>query len=155
MKLTVDCWQLAVKRRIWIAFCFLLSTCCLPSCSIPNLADPNCSEAKNAVREFYSFHFGNDMRPSPENLKLRERFLTQELFDSLSGKSESRFDYFTQTEDYPKAFRVGACKSAGADKADLQVLLFWRDDTRNEQKELGVEAVKRPERWMVNKVTGK
>ncbi len=132
--------------------CLLLTAYCLLSCSLPNLERPQCTAAREAVKRFYSFHFGNDMHPSAENLKAREQFLTSELIRSLSAATESAKDYFTATEDYPKAFRVGSCTSESDDKATLQVLLLWRDDTRNEQKEVHVETVKVGDKWLINNV---
>lgn len=122
-------------------------------CSIPNLEDPECTDARNAVREFYSYHFGNDMTPSPENLKLREKYLSRELYATLSAAPAGDTDYFTGTSDLPKAFRVGTCKVVSPDKTLLQVLLFWRTDVRNEQRAINVEAVRENEGWRVNKVT--
>ena len=46
---------------------------------MPNLEKPECGEAREAVKQFYSFHFDNGMKPLLENLKLREKFLTVEL----------------------------------------------------------------------------
>ena len=123
------------------------------SCSIPNLEKPQCTAARDAVKRFYSFHFGSDMSSSPENLKAREVFLTSELVTALSASTETKKDYFTATDNYPKAFRVGACSSGSDDKTTLQVLLLWRDDTKNEQKEVHVEAVKVGEEWLINKVS--
>ncbi|MGC2238244.1 MAG: DUF3828 domain-containing protein [Pyrinomonadaceae bacterium] len=125
------------------------------SCSIPNLESPECSEASNAVREFYSFHLGNDMKPSAENLKLREKFLSKELFKTLSATSEKAKDYFTITEDYPKAFRIGRCEVVSPQKTIFEVLLFWKDTTRSEQRPIKVEAIKENEKWLIDKVENK
>jgi hypothetical protein len=123
------------------------------SCSIPNLENGSCTDARNVVRELYSFHFGNQMIPSVDALKLREKFLTQNLIQNLQGRVESKTDYFTQTDDYPKAFRVGECSVVEDDKkVAIQVVLFWRDDTRNEQKEVLVDAVKHNNDWLVDNV---
>ncbi len=122
------------------------------ACSLPNLEKPQCTAARDSVKRFYSFHFGNDMHPSLENLKSREQFLTSELISSLSAPTETAKDYFTATENYPKAFRVGSCTSDSDDKAILQVVLLWRDDTKSEQKEVKVETVKTGDKWLINKV---
>lgn len=128
---------------------------CLGSCSIPNLEEAECIEARNEVRQFYSFHFGNDMKSSAENLKQREKFLSAGLVETLSASGETQNDYFTATSDYPKAFRFGTCKTVSPGKVEFQLLLFWRDDTRNEQKELAVEAIKKQGKWLVDKVLSK
>lgn len=92
------------------------------------------------------------MTPSAENLKQREKFLSRELFKTLSASGETTKDYFTATDDYPKAFRVGGCKVEGENKTVFGVLLFWKDNKRDEQKEIQVEAVKENNNWLVNKV---
>jgi len=123
------------------------------ACSIPNLEKTECTEARQTVRELYSFHFGSDMKLARENLKQREKFLSRELIENLSGQGESAIDYFTQTDDYPKAFRVGGCAVSESDRrVNLGVVLFWKTDTRNEQKEIRVEAVEENGKWLVNKV---
>ena len=133
--------------------CILHSVFCIAACSIPSLESQQCSQARDAVKEFYSFHFGNDMRPSSENLKLREKFLTPELFDRLLAVTSSKADYFTATDNFPKAFRVGSCIEASDNKADMQVLLFWKDDVRSEQKEVRVETVKQNGQWLIDSIT--
>ena len=138
-----------------ILFCILHSAFCISSCRVPNLETPQCIEARDAVKRFYSFHFGNDMHPSPENLKIREQFLTSELVSALSASSETAKDYFTATGDYPKAFRVGECSSESDHASRFRVLLFWRDDTKSEQKEVYVETVKVSGKWLINRVTDK
>ena len=135
-----------------VFICLLLTAYCQLACSIPNLEKPQCTAGRDVVKRFYSYHFGNDMRPSSENLKAREKFLTSGLSQELSASTEQTRDYFTATEDYPKAFRVGECSSESDDKATLQVLLLWRDDTKNEQKEVHVEAGKVGDKWLINKV---
>lgn len=142
------------KFRIqnWLLiFCILYFAFCV-SCRIPNLESPECAAARNAVREFYSFHFGNDLKPSTENLRLREKFLTPELKRQLERKGEGATDYFTQSDDYPKAFRVGGCEAENENKAVIEVLLFWKDERRSEQKAVRVEAAKENGVWLVNKV---
>ncbi len=138
-----------------IVFCFLFSVFCLPSCSIPNLEKPECTEARAVVREFYSYHFGNDMKFSKENLLTRAKFLTDDLKQNLAGQTDGKKDYFTATDDYPKAFRIGGCEATSGEKALFEVVLFWRDDTRSEQREIKVETIKQNEKWLINKVENK
>ncbi|MFN0277657.1 MAG: hypothetical protein ACKVRN_03540 [Pyrinomonadaceae bacterium] len=119
---------------------------------MPNLESPQCIEARDTVKRFYSFHFGNDMSSSAENLKAREEFLTSELKSTRTSSSETAKDYFTATENYPKAFRLGSCNSESNEKVTLQVLLFWRDDTKSEQKEVQIESIKVRDKWLINRV---
>ena len=95
------------------------------------------------------------MKPSTENLKLREKFLTPELFKALSGSNETAVDYFTATTDYPKTFRTGECKVISPTETEFQVVLLWRDDKRSEQKEVSVKAIKSSDKWLIDKVLSK
>ncbi|MBA3632399.1 MAG: DUF3828 domain-containing protein [Acidobacteria bacterium] len=115
-----------------------------------------CTEARNTVKELYSYHFGNDMKFTKENLKQREKYLSEELKQELEKKTESATDYFTATDDYPKAFRIGNCNVVEMDKkVNMQVLLFWKTDTRSEQKEIYVEVIKDKDKWLINKTESK
>ncbi len=153
MKQAVSSERSAVIRQKVFLYCLLLTAYCLLSCSIPNLEKPECTEAREAVRDFYSYHFGGDMKFTRVNLQQREKFLSKQLIESLSRKDESTFDYFTETDDYPKAFRVGGCAVAENERrAKLGVALFWKTDTRSEQKEIGVEAVEESGKWVIDKV---
>ncbi len=146
-------WREALVSRTKIYVSFLLSIIFfVQSCSVPNLENPVCRDSGQAVKEFYSFHFGSDMKSSGENLALRENFLTDELKQKLSGEPSGAKDYFTATDDYPKAFRVGSCAVENENKTVLQVVLFWRDDTRNEQREIRVETIKQNDQWLINKI---
>lgn len=146
-----------LKGFYLLLFTFYLLLC---SCgvSVPNLEEPQCTEARNAVKRFYSFHFDNDMHPSLEYLELRDRFLTRN-FRFMLGKGIGGLppppprDYFTATENYPKAFRVGECKLGSGTEASLQVLLLWRDDTSSDQKEVHVDMVKVDDAWLINGIS--
>ncbi len=133
------------------AFHFLLFT--FAACSIPNLEKTECTAARQTVKEFYSFHFGGEMKPSKENLRKREKFLSDELNRALAApQTETATDYFTRTDDYPKAFRIGECAAANENRTVFQVVLFWKDDARSEQREVKIEAVKQNGKWLINSV---
>ena len=83
---------------------------------------------------------------------MREKFLTEELKQNLAEQAEGKRDYFTATDDYPKAFRVGGCEAANENKTVFEVVLFWKDDTRSEQREIKVETIKRNDKWLINKI---
>lgn len=128
-------------------------------CSMPSLETPACTESKNAVREFYSFHFGNEMEPSRKNIEARSKFLTDEFKSKVNQRYTSNYDTkpadeFTLTVgDPPKTFRVAECKELSPEKTEVSVLLFWRDETRTEQREVKVEAVDKNDRWLVNNIS--
>ena len=130
-------------------FYFLLCSCGL---SMPNLEPPECTEARDRVREFYSYHSGNDMKPSNEYLEQHRKFLTEDLIRQLKEQTGTAKDYFTQTDDYPKAFRVGACEAVSPEKTIFEVLLFWKDDVRSQQREVKVEMIRQNDIWLINQV---
>lgn len=138
-----------------LKFYFLLFTFAflLPACgSVPNLEVPECAEARGVVKEFYSFHFGNEMRFSQENLQKREKFLTPELTKSLQNSPPDADVFTMKNTDFPKAFRVGKCEVIEPAKTNIEVLLFWKTDTRTEQREINVEVVREGDKWLVNKI---
>ncbi len=140
-------------RRVLGFVCLLLTACCSLACSLPSLESLQCSEARDAVKQFYSFHFGNDMAPTSENLKKRERFLTAEYYKTLVAAGNSKTDVFTASESPPKTFKIAKCEALQQDKAMLQVQIYWRDNEKVTQKEVHVEAVKTGDAWLINKVS--
>jgi hypothetical protein len=123
------------------------------TCSVPNLETPQCVAARDTVKRFYSFYFADDMN-SIDSARKRSTFLTNELSSQLAGPKKGEIDYFTATNNFPKAFRVGGCTSDSNDTATLEVVLLWRDDSSSDQKEVKVEVVQRFDRWLINKVSG-
>ena len=119
---------------------------------MPNLEPPECAASRQIVKEFYSYHFGNEMRFSPENLKPLEKFLTADYFSSLQNLKTDGDVFTTGDLDYPKAFRIGQCEVVSAEKTNVEVLLFWRTDTRSEQRSIHAETVNRSGQWLINKV---
>ena len=143
------------SAKHWMAFLcrvgVLIAALIVTSCSLPNLESAQCAAARNTVKRFYSLHFANELTPAEEYLTEREKFLSDRLAEYLSS-SEIAEDYFTQTEDFPKAFRVGGCVAESNDNATLQVVLLWRDDIRNDQTEVIVHTVRTDDRWLIDKV---
>jgi hypothetical protein len=130
-------------------FYFLLFTF---ACSVPNLESSECTDSRPAVKQFYSFHFANEMKFSGDNLKQREKFLTPEFAKSLQNLTGENDVFTVNSTDFPKAFRIGECKVIDPTKTNLEIVLFWRDDSRSEQKIIHVEAVKQADKWLIGKV---
>jgi hypothetical protein len=135
-----------------VFFCFLSFTFLLSACSIPNLEQPECTESRLAVKEFYSFHFGNEMKFTADNLSKREKFLTADFFKSLQQAAVEDDVFTTNSLDFPKAFRLGACNVVEPIKTDFEIILFWKDEIRTEQKIIHVEALKQKDKWLLNKI---
>lgn len=144
------------KIQKWIlVFCILNLSFLFSNCRLYSLEAIECTEARLAAKQFYSFHFGNEMRPSAENLRSREKFLTPRYFAALSASKEDLLDQFTLTEEYPKTFKIGECKSENATNADLQIQLYWRDDFTTVQQEVVANMVKENGKWLLDGVGSK
>jgi hypothetical protein len=154
MKKVVSClWSVDSLRKL-LSLCLLITSYFLLSCSMPNLESADCAGARLTLKNFYSYHFGGDMQIAPENLQQFEKFLTNDFLNNLRNSQPFEKDPFTLTSDTPKAFRVGRCQVVEPQtRVNFEVLLFWRTDTRSEQREINVEAVKQNDKWLVNKVS--
>lgn len=136
-------------RKIFFC-CLLLTACCSLSCSIPNLEPAECSEARQTVKEFYSNYFGNEQPSPPQDTKKWEKYLSA---DFIKTAAQSNANPFTLTNDAPKAFRIGSCQvTEPGKKANFQILLFWKTDSRSEQKEIAAETVKENDKWLINRI---
>lgn len=122
------------------------------ACSVPVLEDPQCIEARTRVREFYSFHFGNDMAFTPENIRLREKFLTPRFRAEIASKTGNGDAFTTGTEDIPRAFRVGKCELTSPGKASFEVLVFWYDSNGARQKAITAETEKIGDAWFIDRI---
>lgn len=138
----------------FLAFCILFFVFCISGCSIPNLEKPECSAAREPLKQFYSWHHGTDA--DVRQLE-RDRFAT---FISPSFAPDPKrwdVDPFFLTKNWPTGFRVGSCKVIDPAKVEFQLVLFWRDGEKSElgesQRELVVESVLDDDRWMINKVS--
>lgn len=136
-----------------LVFCLLSGAAFLAiACSMPNLEKPVCTDARSAASRFYGFHFGGDMTFSQANLTAREKFLTPEFYRSLQTRTDAGDVFTTGTADVPKAFRVGECESTSDDQARVQIVFFWRDTTRSEQRVIHAEMLKRNGEWLIDKI---
>lgn len=135
--------SLCVSVSLWLVF---------SACSIPNLDPPECTASRTVVREFYSFHFGNDMKASADGLKARAKFITPGLLKKAETAAEGTDPFTTGTDDLPKTFRPGECRVISPDRTEFDVLLFWKDDTRSEQRKIKVQAAKSGDQWLVDDV---
>ena len=129
----------------------------LAGCSVPTLESPQCTDARLAVKQFYSYHFGNDMTPSAEHLKERQKYLTSDLYKSLSASGDARTDYFTKSDEYPKTFKIADCESGDASHATLKVQTYWQAERGaikdTTQRAVNVAAIKTQDgRWLINSV---
>jgi len=130
---------------------FVFLTGCVTG-SMPNLEKPECEASRSVVKQFYSFHFGNEMKFSLENLKPREKFLTPEYTRSLQTLQTENDVFTTNSADLPRAFKLGACQVIEASQTKVEVLLFWRDENSTQQKSITAEVFKQGDKWLINKI---
>jgi hypothetical protein len=138
-----------------VLVCLLVAAYCSLACSIPNLESAPCIDSRNALREFYSYHFGNSMTFSLADLRAREKFLTPEFTSRLRDSQEGTDPFTTGTSDIPKAFRAGECREISTERTAFEVLIFWKDDQRSEERRINVEMAKSGDNWLVDNVTTK
>jgi hypothetical protein len=127
----------------------------LAGCSIPNLESASCIESRNSLREFYSYHFGNSMTFSIDDLKAREKFLTPKFAERLRGTKEGTDPFTTGTTDIPKTFRAAECREVAPERTSFDVMLYWKNDERTEERKINVEMVKHGDAWLVDNVAAK
>ncbi len=121
-------------------------------CGAPTLETPECREARPTIREFYSYHFANEMLFTKESLQARDRFLTSDFRKDLETSPDGVDVFTTGSDDIPRAFREGKCTTISSDHTTFEVLIFWRDDTRTEQRQINVEAKKTATGWRIDRV---
>ena len=132
------------RLGVW---CLLLSAYCLPGCSVPNLEPDDCRQSRDTVKQFYSWYIGTGPDAASKAPELFDPYISPS-FDRSAGT-----DPFVLTNDFPKAFRVGECKTLEPDKrTQFEVLLFWKDDVRSEQQPIRVVTEKTNGRWLIRSI---
>lgn len=139
-----------MRLRSIISFIIFFSVFAL-SCSLPSLESANCSNARESVRRFYSFHLGNDTAFTPETLEKRRGFLTSSFFVSLS-MSQLSGDPFTRSETPPKTFKIADCKENQNGTAEIRVQVYWKDDLSTVQSEFFVAAKSIDGNWLIDRI---
>ena len=140
-----------------VSLALVLATSCITACSIPNLEATECTESRDVVREFYSFHFDNNLGATDQDIVARQKYLTPAFFESrrelLLHGYPPETDPFTGTQDRPKAFRIGECKVVQPGKeTEFQVLLFWKYDKQSEQRPIAVGVENQDGKWLIKSV---
>ncbi|MEZ5307352.1 MAG: hypothetical protein R2684_09430 [Pyrinomonadaceae bacterium] len=125
----------------------------LSSCSQPILEPESCMAARDVVKRLYSIHMDGGVIKDSNSLDRIKPFLSDTLLEQIKGEIGKSFDYLTQTENFPKAFRVGGCKVVDG-KPEFSVLLFWKTEEKSTQREIIVSTTK-TEGWVVEKVKSK
>ena len=118
------------------------------ACSIPNLEGQQCTEARDAVREFYSWYMGTDAEMRQKQIDVFNRYVAPN-FHSAAGPDSDPF-YLSQTT--PTTFKIGKCEQKDDSQVTVQVQLYWRQDGKTDQKEVYAEVKKATSGWLIDKV---
>ncbi|HEU5251249.1 MAG TPA: DUF3828 domain-containing protein [Thermoanaerobaculia bacterium] len=107
------------------------------------------------VRAFYAFHFAHDMAFTPESVRAKADWLAPDLlalcekyFERPSSPDEAPpidGDPFTDSQEYPKSFRVGAARVSG-EAAWVPVRLEW---SRGRPRSVTAHLVRIAGRWRI------
>jgi len=91
------------------------------------------------VQAFYAFHFAHDMAFTRAAVRARSRWLSSDLLEHIRAyfaRPDKRDevpaidgDPFTDSQEYPRTFRVGAATVTG-DTARVPVAMVWLEGER-------------------------
>ena len=152
MKLVSQKSHAGASRAIFVILSVCLAAMIIfgSSCNVPNLESPECTQARDTLRQFYSWHIGTSADDRIKQPEIQNKFVSPGF---LPDPNNSADDPFTFSKDMPKTFKIGKCESSDEKKVTMQVQLYWRDDSQTVQKEVRVEEVKTSDAWLINKVT--
>jgi len=141
MKLAFGGWRFAAITMLAL-FTF---SCGL---SIPNLEDRECSSARDATREFYSWYLGTDSESRSKQKEVYDRFVSPGFSSTASGAA----DPFFLADTTPTTFKVGKCEQRDESHIAMQVQMYWRQDAKTDQKEVYADLTKTGGKWLIDKV---
>jgi hypothetical protein len=148
----------------------LLACCFAPPARAQSPRRAPASSPRQAVESFYRFHFSHGMDFTGRNLRQRRRWLTAELYGLLRDEfrkeaerakahpDEAPFiegDPFTDTQEYPKSFRVGNPVASGASSVVNVVLVSaGRTPSEREERTASVTLRRVGARWLISNIRG-
>src|ERR1051325_10871152 len=103
-KLAVGSCRLTVVLRTGALFSLLLTAYCQLSCSIPNLESQQCYEARDSVKEFYSWYLGTDPEQRAKQPEVFKKYLAS---GSALGNTSEGNDPFFNSATPPTTFKIG------------------------------------------------
>jgi hypothetical protein len=144
-----------------IALCGLL-----PVAGLAQLSNKSSQAAVATVKAFYGFHFKNKFDYSNKGLRQRQRWLDAKLYRLLlaedkkakSKKAEApelNGDPFTNSQEYPNAFRVGDTREEYG-KAFVEVVFVWQEKGKViDERSIEVELAKSGNLWKISNIIDK
>jgi hypothetical protein len=126
------------------------------------------ASARQTVQSFFRFHLAHGMEFTERNLRLRRRWLTAELYDLLRDEfrkeaerakahpDEAPFiegDPFTDSQEYPKSFRLGTSVSSGtASVVQVAFVRAGRSPREREERTVSVTMNWGGGRWLIGNI---
>lgn len=123
------------------------------ACGVPNLESGTCTEARYALRSYYSVHFDLGISGDRDrDVAARRYMLTDKFAEKLSRDEIEHADPFTLEASIPTTFKIGEC--AGTDgEAKFRVQIYRRDDLSVMQKDIFVRLRKEGGKWLIDDIT--
>jgi hypothetical protein len=121
---------------------------CVSGCSIPNLEGQQCTEARDAVHDFYFWYLGTDSAMRDKQRNIYERFIAP----SFQSDAKTDLDPFFLSDTTPTTLKIGKCEQIDDLHVSMQVQLYWRQDGKTDQKEVYADVKKATNGWLIDKV---
>ena len=120
----------------------------LSGCSIPNLEGQQCTEARDAVHDFYFWYLGTEPAMRDKQRDVYDRFIAPEF----STVPKTNVDPFFLSDTTPTTLKIGKCEMKDDSHVKMQVQLYWRQDGKTDQKEVYADLAKTGNKWLIDKV---
>jgi hypothetical protein len=137
--------------RMFAYFAVFSVLCSTLSCSIPNLESRQCTEARDSVKEFYSWYTGTDSAVREKQRDVYDKYVGTGFRPSLGSQS----DPFYLSDVAPTTFKIGKCELKDESHVTVQIQLYWREQGKTDQKEVYADVSKNGDKWLIDKVEGR
>jgi hypothetical protein len=121
---------------------------CVSGCSIPNLEGQQCTEARDAVHDFYFWYLGTDPAMRDKQKDVYDRFIAPGF---VTAAGEGR-DPFFLSDTIPTTLKIGKCEMKDDSRVEMQVQLYWRQGGKTDQKEVYADVARSGDKWLIDKV---
>jgi len=124
---------------------------CIAACSIPSLESQQCAEARDSVKDFYSWYLGTDAKTRTQQQTTYDRFIAPGFQTSATDD----LDPFFLSPTMPTTFKIGKCDVDNDSRVSIQVQLYWRYESKTDQKEVYAEVARSGDKWLIEKVASR
>ena len=108
-----------------------------------------CAEARDSVKEFYSWYLGTEAAQRAKQPDVFKKFISSgSSLNTAGGENDPFFNSATP----PTTFKIGKCEMVDPTHTNIQVQLYWREESKTEQKEVYADTVKSGDRWQIDKI---